>query len=102
VSSHDPLTFFDRLVRIDIGGGPTMGFERPGWYPGEPVFVPAPDAERENEGVVLSLAVDSERKRARMIVLDGESFELLGSVLLPQHIPFHFHGDFIATRVPTH
>jgi beta,beta-carotene 9',10'-dioxygenase len=100
VSSHDPLTFFDRLVRIDVGGGPTMAFERPGWYPGEPVFVPAPDATRENQGVVLSMVVDSERKRGRVIVLDGETFELLGSVLLPQHIPFHFHGDFVPTRRP--
>jgi hypothetical protein len=29
-------------------------------------------------------------------VLHDERFELLGSVLLPHHIPFHFHGEFIA------
>jgi beta,beta-carotene 9',10'-dioxygenase len=65
-----------------------------GTHPGEPVFVAAPDARDEDDGVILSVVLDATEERSVLLVLDATSFEELGRAQAPHHIPFGFHGQY--------
>lgn len=82
------------LVKVNVETGQYKKWYQPRSYPGEPVFVPAPGAVAEDEGVVLSVVLDAEAGTSRLVVLEGQSFEELASATVPHAIPFGFHGLF--------
>jgi len=45
-----------------------------GGYPGEPVFVAAPDATAEDDGVILSVMLNANTNRSCLLILDAHSF----------------------------
>ena len=65
-----------------------------GCFPGEPVFVAAPDADGEDEGVLLSVVLDGRKGNSFLLVLDARSLDELARAEVPHHIPFGFHGQF--------
>jgi carotenoid cleavage dioxygenase-like enzyme len=89
--------FLDRLVKIDVEDGSAAGWQEDGTYPGEPVFVPRPDGEAEDDGVLLSIVLDSERHRSFLLVLDAATFAERARAEVPHHIPFGFHGQFFGS-----
>jgi len=96
VGQVQPQTFFDQIVRIDTQQGLTKSFQREGWYPNEPVFVAAPFARSEDEGVLIAIVLDVAARASRLVILDAASLELLAHAQLPQVVPFHFHGQFFS------
>jgi beta,beta-carotene 9',10'-dioxygenase len=87
-------TWLDRIVKADVVERRSKIWEEAGSYPGEPVFVAAPDAEGEDEGVLLSIVLDGERGTSFLLVLDARSLDELARAEVPHHIPFGFHGQF--------
>ena len=85
---------FDRIVAADLTTRTTRVWSQPGSYPGEPVFVPAPGAEEENEGVLLSVVLDAGAGTSFLLVLDAATLEERARARVPHHIPFGFHGQF--------
>jgi beta,beta-carotene 9',10'-dioxygenase len=96
VGTHVPGSFIDQLVKLDMEGGAAHTWHEPGCYPSEPVFVPSPDAEDEDAGVVLSAVLDSRRPGSFLLVLDAASFRELARAEVPHVIPFTIHGNFFA------
>ena len=90
--------WYDQLVKVDVRTGTARTWYKDGCYPGEPVFVAAPGATGEDEGVVLSVVFDGRQGRSFLLVLDAASFAELARAQVPQHIPFGFHGIYTATR----
>ncbi len=89
--------FLDRLVKIDVDAGEAAEWLEPGAYPGEPVFVPAPEPDRaEDGGVLLSVVLDARVATSYLLVLDAASMEELGRARVPHHIPFGFHGQYFS------
>jgi beta,beta-carotene 9',10'-dioxygenase len=86
--------WFDEIVGIDVKERTTARWSEPGCYPGEPVFVPAPGAADESEGVLLSVVFDAERGASFMLVLDAQTLGEVARAEVPHHIPFGFHGQF--------
>ena len=58
------------------------------------MFVAAPDAEDEDEGVLLSVVFDGRNGNSFLLVLDAASLEEVARAEVPHHIPFGFHGQF--------
>jgi carotenoid cleavage dioxygenase-like enzyme len=83
------------LVKVDVETGEAIEWFD-GVYAEEPVFVPEPEGEREDAGVVLATALDPDAERSFLLVLDGETFEERARAWLPHHLPFGFHGRFFA------
>ena len=79
---------------MDIADGATLSWSEPDCYPGEPVFVARPDAEHEDEGVLLSVVLDATRRTSFLLVLDAADLSELARAQAPHHIPFGFHGQF--------
>ena len=86
--------FLDQLLKLDTATGKTKVWRAPGCYPGEPVFVPAPSASREDDGVVLSVVLNAAAADSSLLVLDARKFQVLASANIGHPIPFGFHGHF--------
>jgi len=83
-----------RVVKVDAETGAVGTFDDGGDYFGEPIFVPAPDGECEDDGVVLTVALDVDAGRSRLLVLDGETLDERARATLPHALPFDFHGRY--------
>ncbi len=86
--------WLDRVVKLDVESGETLRWQQDGCYPGEPVFVRRPDAEAEDDGVLLSLVLDGKAGRSFLAALDAATLEELARAEAPHAIPFGFHGQF--------
>lgn len=86
--------FLDSIVKLDTESGRAAAWHVAGLYPGEPVFVPWPSRQAEDDGVLLSIVLDIERNRSFLLVLHAASLNELARAEAPHAIPFHFHGNY--------
>ncbi|MBJ7354698.1 MAG: carotenoid oxygenase family protein [Thermoleophilaceae bacterium] len=91
---HDGGVPFDRLVKIDATWGSATIWREDNCLVGEPVFVAAPDAKAEDDGVLLSLALDGEAERSMLLVLDARDMTELARAEISRAVPPGFHGNF--------
>lgn len=80
------------LYQIDVETRGAKSWQQKGCFPGEPIFVPAPDSQDETEGVVLSVVLDFASKRSFLLVLDARSFQEIARAEVPNPIPLGLHG----------
>jgi beta,beta-carotene 9',10'-dioxygenase len=88
--------FLDRLVRLDLEHRTGSFWHEEGCYPGEPVFVEGPGSASEDGGVILSVVLDTRRGMSFLLILDAATFQEVARAEAPHHIPFGFHGSFLA------
>ncbi len=86
--------FYNQLVKIDVQQQNSRAWKAEDCYPGEPVFVAAPGAKQEDEGIILSVVLDGANDCSFLLILRATTFEEFGRVNLNHHIPFGFHGEF--------
>jgi beta,beta-carotene 9',10'-dioxygenase len=88
--------FIDNLVKLDLEHKATSSWYEEGCYPGEPVFVATPGGGDEDDGVILSVVLDANKRASFLLILDASSFRELARAEVPHHIPFGFHGNYFA------
>lgn len=68
----------------------------PRGFVGEPIFIPRPNSEREDEGWVIVLVYDAEYHRSDVVILDAQNIEqgAIAKLHLKHHIPYGLHGSF--------
>ena len=88
---HD---YYNQLVKLDMNSGDTKIWQADHCYPGEPVFVAAPDAKNEDDGVLLSIVLDAHKYNSFVVVLDAVTMKELGRAIIPVSVPFRLHGNF--------
>lgn len=84
----------NQLIKIDINNNEEKYWYEEDCYPSEPVFVGAPNAQEEDDGVVMSIVLDSKKEKSFLIILNATSFKEIARVELPHHIPFGLRGNF--------
>jgi carotenoid cleavage dioxygenase-like enzyme len=89
-----PSGWLEQIVRVDTNDGSTISWAQPACYPGEPVFVARPEAEDEDDGVLLAVVLDASAGKSFLLVLDAGDLGELARAQAPHHIPFGFHGQF--------
>jgi carotenoid cleavage dioxygenase-like enzyme len=94
VHKTDPSDFVNQIVKLDMDSGEVDLWYEDGCYPGEPVFVPAPNAKSEDAGLILSVILASNEGKSFLLILDGSTFGQIARAPLPHPIPFGFHGQF--------
>lgn len=84
------------IMKIDLQSG-----EKQIWNPspvsfaGEPIFVPHPDKNGEDNGWILSLVYDSAKHRSYLAILSAENINnVVAKLHLNHHIPYGFHGSW--------
>lgn len=86
----------DSLIKVDVVNKTLKVWRKDGFYPSEPVFVPVPGANEEDDGVVLSVVITPNQKESNfLLVLDAKNFEELGRAEVPVQMPYGFHGTFV-------
>ena len=88
--------FFGSLVKQDLETRKLANWTEKDTFPGEPVFVPAPNAEAEDEGVLLSVVLDGEGGRSFLLAVDAATMSECARAYAPHVIPFGFHGNYFA------
>jgi all-trans-8'-apo-beta-carotenal 15,15'-oxygenase len=66
----------------------------PRGYVSEPVFVPKPEAEAKDEGWVLTVVYDASHHRSDIVILDGQTLDVVARLHLKHHIPYGLHGSW--------
>jgi carotenoid cleavage dioxygenase-like enzyme len=90
--------WFNQLVKVDVTTGEARIWREPGCYPGEPVFIEHPEGTAEDDGVILSVVLDSNAERSFLLILDAETFEEVARAEAPHGIPFGFHGQYFRDK----
>jgi beta,beta-carotene 9',10'-dioxygenase len=92
----DPRSFVTRIQKADLNDGSTLEWGAADCHPGEPVFVPSPDAREEDDGLLLSLVLDARRGASFLLVLGARDLGEIARAAVPHPIPFGFHGQFLS------
>ncbi|VFV27129.1 carotene-9-monooxygenase [Lynx pardinus] len=86
----------DSLIKVDVVNKTLTIWREDGFYPSEPVFVPAPGTSEEDGGVILSVVITPKQNENNfLLVLDAKNFEELGRAEVPVQMPYGFHGTFV-------
>ena len=84
------------LVKVDCERRTAREWWERGVYVEEPIPVQHPDADGEDDGVVLATALDTKADRTVLLVFDAATLDLLARARLPHAEPFGFHGRYYA------
>jgi carotenoid cleavage dioxygenase-like enzyme len=95
--SATPGRFYDQIVKVDVRSGAAQRWQADGCYPGEPVFIAAPESKSDDDGVLLSIVLDTSANNAFLLVLDAATLTEIGRATVPQALVFGFHSQFLPT-----
>ncbi|MBC61510.1 MAG: hypothetical protein CMP11_03555 [Zetaproteobacteria bacterium] len=87
-------TLISLLIKVDLKTKEKKIWKESYCAPGEPIFVPNPDASKEDDGVIMSLVFDNRINKSFLLLLDATSFEEIGRAILPNSIPAGIHGQW--------
>jgi all-trans-8'-apo-beta-carotenal 15,15'-oxygenase len=85
-----------QLAKVDFQTGAVVRHDfGPNGYPGEPLFVATPGGA-EDDGVIVTLVFDADRKRTDIVGLDARDLAAkpLFAARLKHHVPYMLHGTF--------
>jgi len=82
------------LYKVDTEKQSLQTWSLPGYFASEPVFIPEPDGQSEDDGVVLSVMTYHDHSHSFLIILDAKTFSEKGRVYTPHGIPQGLHGQF--------
>jgi all-trans-8'-apo-beta-carotenal 15,15'-oxygenase len=85
------------ILKIDLESGERQLWSAaPRGFVGEPIFVPRPDSQQEDDGWVLLLVYDAVHQRSDVVILDASDLQKgpVARLHLKHHIPYGLHGNF--------
>ena len=80
------------IVKKDLCHGNDQIWQRQSHYPSEPTFVPNPNGNLEDDGVLLSIVLDGRRKMSYLLILDATTMKTLAVAFTPLLVPYTVHG----------
>lgn len=98
-ATASPLPLLDGTIKYDFHTGESQIYEHgKGRYGGEAVFVSRPGATREDDGWLVTYVYDTDAQTSELIVIDAQAMteEPVARVLLPQRVPYGFHGIWVS------
>ncbi|WYM03575.1 MAG: carotenoid oxygenase family protein [Gloeotrichia echinulata CP02] len=98
-SGDSSQPFFDGLIKYDFSNGTSQTHEfGQGRYGGEAVFVPRSGATVEDDGWLVTFVHDEAAETSELVVVNAQDVnsEPVARVLIPQRVPYGFHGAWIS------
>ncbi|PSN72943.1 RPE65-domain-containing protein, partial [Corynespora cassiicola Philippines] len=85
--------FMDSIIKIDTKTQTSNVWSpETNHVPSEPIFVSRPGAECEDDGVLLTVALDEATRVSSLVVIDAKEMVEIGRARLPIVMGFGFHG----------
>ena len=94
------MPLFDGIVKYDLNTNKSQTHEfGAGRYGGEAVFAPHPDGKDEDDGWLITFVYDREAETSELVIINAKdiTFEPAARVLIPQRVPYGFHGAWISS-----
>jgi beta,beta-carotene 9',10'-dioxygenase len=91
---HSIGDFTNRLIKISVKSKNFVVWSEKDCHPGEPVFVARPGGVPEDDGLVLSVVLNSNKGNSFLLVLNAQSFEEIARAEVPHYIPYGIHGQY--------
>ena len=88
--------FYNSLVKINTQNGDATYWHSEGCYPGEPCFIPSPDSKDDQDGILLSIVLDTLHGNSFLMLLDASTMQEIARATVPEPVVFGFHGKFFA------
>ncbi|MBD2665057.1 retinal pigment epithelial membrane protein [Richelia sinica FACHB-800] len=85
------------IMKVDLDSQTTQVWSAaPRGFVGEPIFVPRPNSQQEDDGWLLFLVYDAAHHRSDVVILDASDFSqgAVAKLHLKHHIPYGLHGSF--------
>ena len=86
--------FYNSLVKISSQTGQNTYWAQKDCYPGEPVFYPSPNSKNDEEGILLSIVLDTGSASSFLLILDATTMQEIARAELPDPVVYGFHGEF--------
>ena len=88
---------FGGLAKTDWETGQVIRWQLPNGEscPCEPIFVQRPNADDEDDGIVLTIVIDRKGTQSILIALDGKTFDEVARAPMPQVYAMAPHGTFV-------
>ncbi len=88
------------VVKLDLQTGERQLWSAaPRGFAGEPIFVPRPGRDAEDDGWLLLLIFNAELERSELVILNAQDLsEPLAKLRLKHHVPYGLHGSFTPER----
>lgn len=86
------------IIKLNVTTGKSIMWHEEDSYPGEPVYIAKPDAQHEDDGILLSVVLDISTSRSYLLILDAKNMKELARAELDHHIPFDSHGHFYPSK----
>ena len=93
------MPLFDGIVKYDLKSNKSQTHKLgAGRYGGEAVFAPRPDGQDEDDGWLITFVRDRTEETSELVVINAQdvSSEPVARVLIPQRVPYGFHGAWIS------
>lgn len=85
------------ILKLDLISGERQFWSAaPRGFVSEPVFVPKPHSQEEDDGWILTMIYDSSVHRSDLVILDARDVErgAIARLHLKYHIPYGLHGSW--------
>jgi beta,beta-carotene 9',10'-dioxygenase len=83
------------IVKVDLTTGGSTSFSDEAHIFGEPLFIPRPRGDGEDDGVLLTVGSAREAESSVLAVIDARTMALIASAEVQSSIPLGFHGSFV-------
>jgi len=88
-------SLLEEIVKLDVKNKSYQSIEFPGSIPGEPVFVPKPHANAEDEGWLLFTRYHAKTNQTIFCIAEAKDLSILYEAALPHNVPIGFHGTWL-------
>jgi all-trans-8'-apo-beta-carotenal 15,15'-oxygenase len=96
-AAHEPTgnAPLQAILKIDWETGDRQLWSAaPHGFVSEPIFVPQPNYQTEDEGWLLTLVFNGQQERSELMILDAQELQPVARLKLKHHIPYGLHGNF--------
>ena len=91
-------TFVDGIIKLDCDSKSIQVWSTQGHTPGEPVFVPDPNGEVEDDGALLSVVLDGFSERSYLLILNARDLSEVARAEVGVAIHHGFHGTHVPVQ----
>ena len=87
--------FFNGIRKLTEDGETTHLTLPPGFYGSEPLFAPAKNATKEDDGYLLEVVYDAYQHKSELQILRADNInDQVARLPLQHHLPHQFHGFY--------
>lgn len=90
--------FDNAITKVSIDDGSELTWAEKDSYPGEPLFIPHPNARHEDDGVLISIVSNPVENHSYILILKAKCLSEISRIRLHHMIPLGFHGIFVPKK----